>query len=481
LTHKEFITPQYAESFRCIGSDCEDTCCHGWKVPVDRDAYLRYESLPSGPLTTLIHESLERLPENAVGIKPSAFAIIRMNAANLCPMLSEDRLCRIQSEHGAALLPHACATYPRVVHSAGGATEIALTLSCPEAARLVLMHPNLLGSGAPAQSEAGPKLLHQHEQVHGGPPMEHWKRAVRDAVLKIVTNREYPLWQRLFLLGVFCRRLDAILQKDAAADSAIKVETPAGAVFDPLAEDAAPAAPRVGMPAFLADFQAAVASGALRAAMKSLPADDRAQLDAVLQLAGLMLHKSQVGPRFVDCIHAFTTGIGNGPGARLESLAEQYATAYTQFFVPFVCRNPLILENLVVNTILRLQFPFGSETDAPGTERSLTRQFATLAAQFALIRGLLIGVAGYHGDNFSAEHIVHTVQAASKHFEHHPEFLKQIYSWLVTNRMDGARGLTILLNEPAGSRADPALPEAGLRADSGSNARPELNGHRSVL
>jgi lysine-N-methylase len=230
------------------------------------------------------------------------------------------------------------------------------------------------------------------------------------------------------LLGVFCRRLDAILVSRA--------EGYAGE-------------PQPGPAAFLADFESAAAAGALRSAMQSLPADDKAQLDAVLQLAGLMLHKSNVGPRFAACIHAFTTGIGNSPGATLESLASAYAAARRQYFIPFFLRNPHILENLLVNTILRLRFPFGFEKEPTETDRSMNRQFALLAAQFALIRGLLIGVAGFHREAFAAEHVVHTVQSASKHFEHHPEFLKQVYAWLVEHRLDNARGLTLLLNEPA--------------------------------
>ena len=42
------------------------------------------------------------------------------------------------------------------------------------------------------------------------------------------------------------------------------------------------------------------------------------------------------------------------------------------------------------------------------------REFATLMAQFALIRGLLIGVAGHHGVAFSSQHVVATVQTAAK-------------------------------------------------------------------
>ena len=49
----------------------------------------------------------------------------------------------------------------------------------------------------------------------------------------------------------------------------------------------------------------------------SFSADGKAQLDIVLRLAGLMLHRSNIRPRFIKCIQAFTAGIGNGPGATL--------------------------------------------------------------------------------------------------------------------------------------------------------------------
>jgi lysine-N-methylase len=427
LTQPDFIAPQYAGSFHCIGSDCEDTCCHGWKVPVDRDAFMRFQNLPAGPLRTLIEENLEPGPaqeDSPSGKTNSAFAIIRMTAENHCPMLSEDRLCRIQSEYGVEYLPQTCATYPRVMHTENSVTETALTLSCPEAARLVLLHPNLLGNVAGSETIPGP--LQKCEEPEGDASLRPWRGAIRNLALTIAANRAYPLWQRLFLLGVFCRRLDAILASKAAAYAGEPQPTPA---------------------AFLADFEAAVASGALRNAMQSLPADDKAQLDAVLQLAGLMLHKSNIGPRFAACIHAFTTGIGNGPGATLESLSSAYAAARSQYFAPFFHRNPHILENLLVNTILRLRFPFGFEKEPTETDHSMNRQFALLAAQFALIRGLLIGVSGFHREAFAVEHIVHTVQSASKHFEHHPEFLKQVYAWLVEHGLDNARGLTLLLNE----------------------------------
>lgn len=418
-----------AGSFRCIGSACEDTCCQGWSVPIDQAAFQRYQSLPSGPLRTLIDSSILTMPDPA---KPETFAKIRMNDSNQCPLLSPDRLCSVQAQLGEEFLSHACATYPRVHQSIGTTKETALTLSCPEAARLVLLDPNL---------HLQAHLSAIEDAVHTGPQVEEvslsllsWFQPIRLAIFRLVVNRAYPLWQRLFLLGVFCRRLDSIANGELART----------------------------VPRFLADFEATVASGALLPAMQALPVNLSAQLDVVLRLAGMLLHRSNVRPRFVECVKAFTEGIGNGPGATLESIAASYALAHDRYYDPFFDRHPHILENYLINTILRCRFPFGPEKQSAEGPHSMAREFALLTAQFSLTKGFLIGVAGYHREAFSAAHVVHTAQATSKHFEHDPEFLRLAHELLVESRMDGAWGLAILLRNAAPgstSRANrPAFP-----------------------
>jgi lysine-N-methylase len=172
-------------------------------------------------LRTLILEHIDasdtRTALNAEGCKEAAsaaagvFARIRMNDSNQCPMLSEARLCRIQAELGEGLLSHACATYPRIVLATGCEEERALTLSCPEAARLVLLTPDLLGIGISAQPDLPAVEEDAATAGEGGAgalPPYFW--TMREVVLALIQNRAYPLWQRLFLLGVLCRRLDSI-------------------------------------------------------------------------------------------------------------------------------------------------------------------------------------------------------------------------------------------------------------------------------
>lgn len=428
MPHSKLIQPDYSEDFRCIGPACEDPCCEQWTVYVDQGTFEKYQNLPAGPLRTIIDENVLRTPESAQangGPVAATFAQIHMDTSHKCPLLSADRLCRIQVEHGEELLPHACATYPRVAYSINGVTEKALSLSCPEAARLVLLNPHLRTG---AVQDDGPRV--GDNRANEGDPCLTLFWSIRNFALALVRNRVYPLWQRLYLLDLFSRRFDAI-----APDERLE-----------------------RVPRLLADFEVAVASGHLQATMNTLPIDNAQQLDVVLLLAGLLLHQSYVRPRFVECVQAFTQGIGNGPGATLESLAAGYATAHDRYYEPFFQKHPHILENYLINTIFRCQFPFGRDWAKTGVAPSMTRESALLTAQFALIKGMLIGVAGFHREEFSADHVVHSVQAASKHFEHHTEFLTRAHALLVEKRMDGQLGLAVLLRNAKSSSTGEALP-----------------------
>ncbi|HSS99265.1 MAG TPA: flagellin lysine-N-methylase [Terriglobales bacterium] len=132
------LRPQYAKSFRCIGPDCEDTCCQGWDVIIDQDAYERFQSL--GGFTPKFKEHLVVIGNATV----DEYARIQLTSSCSCPFLSPERLCSIQVEHGEHYLPDICADYPRATQRIDGLRETALMLACPEAARLVLLNPDLV-------------------------------------------------------------------------------------------------------------------------------------------------------------------------------------------------------------------------------------------------------------------------------------------------------------------------------------------------
>lgn len=418
MRQTRLVRPLYSERFRCIGPACEDSCCQGWSVDVDRQTFEKYQALPESPLRSLIDVNILRNTPagdeagNAAEGSASPFATIKMPPSLACPFLTAESLCRIQAEQGEGYLCHTCATYPRRMHTIDRLEDKTLTLSCPEAARLVLLNPNLLESSKP-----GHHVLTWDDGAQGAPSLRFYFWPIREFSIGLLRNRAYSPWQRLFLLGTFARRLEAIVGGEVER----------------------------GFPAVLRDFSAAVAQGTLRAAMEKIPADPQLQLDMVLRLVNLRLQNVRLSARLVESLHAFAQGIGIQPGATMGDQAARYADVCRNHYTPFFSRHPHILENLLINAVIGELFPFGKKLFDPAATPEPARAFAELATQFSLLKGLLIGVAGFHGQAFCADHVVATVQTAVKHFEHYPQFLVEAQALLAERGLDNAHGLTMLL------------------------------------
>jgi lysine-N-methylase len=221
----------------------------------------------------------------------------------------------------------------------------------------------------------------------------------------------------MFLLGTFSRRLEAAVRGEIKG----------------------------GFSAILEGFSAAVGSASLRGSIETISADLTLQLGMVMELVRMRENYARQAPRLVECIDAFARGVGEGPGATLVSMSTEYGIAYERYFAPFFEKHPYILENYLINMILRRLFPFGAKLFEPEATLEPAKEYALLATDFALIKGLLIGVAGAHKEAFSTEHVVQTVQAAFKHFEHNSEYLVRAHQVLVDKNLNDARGLTMLL------------------------------------
>jgi lysine-N-methylase len=143
----------------------------------------------------------------------SLYARISPNSDNQCPFLSVERLCGVQKEYGSELLSATCSTYPRALNSVEDELEISLYLSCPQAARQVLLDANSTDRVGDASSghfrtdQFSRLATTGNDSIHK--PIRYF-REVRELVVAVIQDRRRPLWQRLFLLGMLCQRLDEI-------------------------------------------------------------------------------------------------------------------------------------------------------------------------------------------------------------------------------------------------------------------------------
>lgn len=122
--------PNYYDGFHCIAALCPDSCCQEWEVQVDPDTAAFYQSL-EGSLGDRLRQVLR---------EEDGDTFLELEGSR-CPMWRRDGLCRIQAELGEGALCKTCREYPRLTHDYGSLLEQGLTLSCPEAARLILLSP----------------------------------------------------------------------------------------------------------------------------------------------------------------------------------------------------------------------------------------------------------------------------------------------------------------------------------------------------
>ena len=121
----EFTFPNYYKEFSCIAGSCPDTCCAEWQIVIDNKTLKKYQHF-KGPFHNRLH--------NDIDWKEHVFRQYNRR----CAFLNEENLCDIYTEAGPKMLCDTCRNYPRHIEEFEGLREISLSLSCPEAARILL-------------------------------------------------------------------------------------------------------------------------------------------------------------------------------------------------------------------------------------------------------------------------------------------------------------------------------------------------------
>ncbi len=179
--------------------------------------------------------------------------------------------------------------------------------------------------------------------------------------------------------------------------------------------------------------------------METIPADLTLQLNILVELVRLNVDSLQSSPRFHASLKDFSKGALIENETAMDKQVAKYDSSYQRYYAPFFEIHPYILENYLINTIFRELFPFGTKVFDPAATQEPEREYTLMATKFALIKGLLIGVAGCYQESFSTAHVVQTIQTVFKHFEHNPKHLDMARQLLVSQKLDNARGLTMLL------------------------------------
>lgn len=169
-----YVRPDYYDAFQCTAGSCPDTCCAGWQIRIDEKSLKRYSAM-KGPFGSRLR--------NEIDWENRCFRQYQ----GKCSLLNEEGLCDLYQEGGGEkALCRTCHVFPRHAEEFQGVREYSLSLSCPEAAKQILMHPGpvrLLERKKPGVSERWPGFDSGLFQV---------LVKARKLCLQILQNREKP-------------------------------------------------------------------------------------------------------------------------------------------------------------------------------------------------------------------------------------------------------------------------------------------------
>jgi lysine-N-methylase len=387
------LQPRAYHAFHCIGADCEDTCCAGWIVQVDKPTYEAYKSSQDPELRPRFQELVALNPAPA---NDESYGRIVLSGTG-CGFLSEG-LCSIQARLGEPLLSIMCSKFPRVLNEVDDVWQRSLDFACPEAARVVLLDPNPMefdtAEGAPHDPRTGHRSILLTSAGDSGKPYSHFHQ-IRAFVIWLLQYRAWPLWKRMVLLGSFCDELHAMAAAGRYSET----------------------------PEVLAGCREAVDRDLFGEALANHRPNPAAQLEPVLDMVVARITSDFTPPRFLACYQMLKQGIEWTSQSSMEEIAARYAAAGAHYYAPFLERHEYIWENYLVSYVHRTMFPLGpqntnGELRAQHAVHSIREQCLLMMAHYAIMQAILVGIGANLKKPPTPEDAILVIQSYSKSFEH---------------------------------------------------------------
>lgn len=121
-----YTIPDYYPSFSCIADKCEDTCCAGWQIVIDKKTLKKYAKV-NGDFRKRMFKSVNWFQQT-----------FKQDKDKRCAFLNEKNLCDLYLSQGEEGFCKTCREYPRHTEEFEGVREITLSVSCPEVARILM-------------------------------------------------------------------------------------------------------------------------------------------------------------------------------------------------------------------------------------------------------------------------------------------------------------------------------------------------------
>lgn len=215
-------TPHFYPHFRCIASNCSDTCCVGWEIDVDEKSQAKYRRLLKKEFKGNRQKFIEKLLKQ---IEDGHFKLL---PGDRCPFLKEDGLCEMICElgtngtdigdDGESILCDICKEHPRFVEVYGDIMEKGIGLCCEEGARLLLESGRLQFIESEIDDEPD-------EMPEGALEARNAIFVERERIFNLLANQSKPLNQRLIDVIDFVESINTLEEATAPSTEPPSTQT----------------------------------------------------------------------------------------------------------------------------------------------------------------------------------------------------------------------------------------------------------------
>lgn len=387
-----FLVPKYLSEFKCIGPACEDTCCAGWNITIDKKTFNLYRNkIQHSEFKKKLEVNVKR---NRKSQSDEMYGKFNLDSDNKCNMLLENGLCSIHQELGEEFLCNTCAIYPRHYTKVDQVLESSLTLSCPEAARLVLLRKEGIDFIETEDFENKKTLI--TSEISSDKTTRFWN--LRVFIIQILQDRTQSLEIRLILMGLFLQACQQI--KDDHWD--------------------------IEFPKIAEDFFNRLHNEEFITSLSNIQGNTSFKLNLLRELIRYRLSGGVTSPKYLNILEDIIGSLALEEDAEnnvkdFEKSKSVLVQSQTAYYEDFMKEHEYILENYCVNYIFKNLFPYDQE--------NLFKSYMIFIVQFTLIKLHLIGLSAKH-KGLTPESVLLCIQQISKVIEHDSNYLQGVLKGL---------------------------------------------------
>ena len=136
------IELDYLKKFKCVGSDCLNTCCGGWSVYAQQEALDNINNKIKKLSTKKKYDNFSKAYKKFKSSNDEVYILADKN--NTCMFLDKHKLCTLHKQFHHSILPTGCQQFPRRFIYFPKSEFNSGSFGCPEISRMALFQNRIL-------------------------------------------------------------------------------------------------------------------------------------------------------------------------------------------------------------------------------------------------------------------------------------------------------------------------------------------------